>query len=48
MRHLILILLFCGAVSQAALADAQRALEAIQKQTSWKTLSGGKERGVQQ
>ncbi len=43
MRDLILILLFCGAVSQAALADALRALEAIQKQTSWKTLSGGKE-----
>jgi len=43
MRHLILILLFCGAVSQTALADATRALASIQEQTSWKLLRGSKE-----
>jgi hypothetical protein len=43
MRLLILILLFCGAASQGALADATRALASIQKQSSWKILSGSKE-----
>ncbi|MGH9427350.1 MAG: hypothetical protein ACRD2L_13735 [Terriglobia bacterium] len=43
MRHLVLVLLFCGAVSQTVLADTARALAAIQERTSWKTLSGSKE-----
>ena len=42
MRHLILILLFCGAVSQTALADATRAPASIEEKTSWKTLRGSK------
>ena len=43
MHHLVLVLLFFGAVSQTAFADAARALASIKEQTSWKTPSGTKE-----
>jgi len=42
MRQLVLVLLFCGAVSQAGWADAPQALASIEEQTSWKPLSGSK------
>jgi Family of unknown function (DUF6599) len=42
MRHLVLILLFCGAVPQTASADAAQTLTSIERQTSWRTLNGDK------
>jgi hypothetical protein len=43
MHPLVLVLLFFGAVSQTAFADAARALASIKEQTSWETPGGSKE-----
>jgi len=43
MHPLVLVLLFFGAVSQTAFADAARALASIKEQTSWETPGGNKE-----
>jgi hypothetical protein len=42
MRHLVLILLFCGVAPHTALADAAQVLTSIERQTSWRTLNGNK------
>ncbi len=48
MRHLILILLFCGAVSQTALADATRALASIEEKDILEDSARKQGGGVQQ
>jgi hypothetical protein len=42
MRQFLLVLLFCGAASQTALAGAAQVLASIEERTAWKILSGSK------